>query len=188
MAINYIFNTFWAFLFSPLTRNPFRTRAFPIPNYGTTRRVQERQMDDILIWQRDERGRDKCLKDVLRQIQAEGITFNAEKCYFSTRYIKFLGHEWYSKGWPREDRSSLKDGSSKHEKRITISTGDFILSGTPHPRQGYPIGNPVRPFKGRPRIRLGQNPTNSLWKTSRASETGLYFENGGLEFLKLKES
>ena len=50
------------------------------------------QMDDVLIFGRDKKEHDQHLLAALKKIEAAGETLNAQKCEFSKRGQKFLGH------------------------------------------------------------------------------------------------
>jgi len=50
------------------------------------------QMDDILIYARNQREHDDRLEQVLKRLQESGITLNAEKCEFRKTELRFLGH------------------------------------------------------------------------------------------------
>ena len=50
------------------------------------------QMDDILIYSENLGEHDKKVREVLDKLQAAGVTLNREKCQFSCREVKFLGH------------------------------------------------------------------------------------------------
>ena len=47
---------------------------------------------DILIFGQNQEDHDDRLKSVLERLQQAGVTSNAEKCAFSQRSLKFLGH------------------------------------------------------------------------------------------------
>ncbi|UYV61221.1 K02A2.6-like, partial [Cordylochernes scorpioides] len=49
-------------------------------------------MDDIVIWGATQEEHDERLRCVLRKLQDSGMTLNKEKCIFSVKEIKFLGH------------------------------------------------------------------------------------------------
>ncbi|UYV78016.1 hypothetical protein LAZ67_15003200 [Cordylochernes scorpioides] len=49
-------------------------------------------MDDIVIWGATREEHDERLRCVLRKLQDSGLTLNKEKCIFSVKEIKFLGH------------------------------------------------------------------------------------------------
>ncbi|UYV66641.1 K02A2.6-like, partial [Cordylochernes scorpioides] len=49
-------------------------------------------MDDIVIWGAKQEEHDERLRCVLRKLQDSGLTLNKEKCIFSVKEIKFLGH------------------------------------------------------------------------------------------------
>ncbi|UYV70783.1 K02A2.6-like [Cordylochernes scorpioides] len=49
-------------------------------------------MDDIVIWGATQEEHDERLRCVLRKLQDSGLTLNKEKCIFSVKEIKFLGH------------------------------------------------------------------------------------------------
>ena len=50
------------------------------------------QMDDVLVFGRDQAEHDTRLKAVLKRIASAGATLNPEKCEFSRRKLTFLGH------------------------------------------------------------------------------------------------
>ncbi|ETW98423.1 MAG: hypothetical protein ETSY2_42830 [Candidatus Entotheonella gemina] len=50
------------------------------------------QMDDILVFGKDQAEHNGRLTAVLKQIQSAGVTLNPEKCEFSCRKLSFLGH------------------------------------------------------------------------------------------------
>ena len=58
----------------------------------------ECQMDDILVFDKDEAEHNTRLEAVLRRIKDAGVTLNPEKCEFSKRQLMFLGHVIDSKG------------------------------------------------------------------------------------------
>ena len=49
-------------------------------------------MDDILVFASTQEDHDKRLTVVLSRLQLSGITLNPDKCVFSKKEIKFLGH------------------------------------------------------------------------------------------------
>ncbi|KAK7096429.1 hypothetical protein V1264_005727 [Littorina saxatilis] len=49
-------------------------------------------IDDLLIYGRNQKEHDDNLDHVLRKLENAGVTLNAEKCQFSKETIKFLGH------------------------------------------------------------------------------------------------
>ena len=50
------------------------------------------QMDDVLVFGRDQTEHDTRLTAVLKRIESAGATLNPEKCAFSRQMVKFLGH------------------------------------------------------------------------------------------------
>ncbi len=50
------------------------------------------QMDDVLVFGRDQAEHDTRLTAVLKQVESAGATLNPEKCEFSRKSLKFLGH------------------------------------------------------------------------------------------------
>jgi len=50
------------------------------------------QMDDVLIYGRDQAKHDARVTAVLKWIKSAGATFNPEKCKFGKTCLKFLGH------------------------------------------------------------------------------------------------
>ena len=49
-------------------------------------------MDDVLVFGRDQAEHDTRLTAVLKQVESAGATLNPEKCEFSRKSLKFLGH------------------------------------------------------------------------------------------------
>ena len=49
-------------------------------------------MDDILVFGENQTQHDKRLMDVLQRLEKCGVTLNSEKCEFSVRSVKFVGH------------------------------------------------------------------------------------------------
>jgi len=56
------------------------------------------QMDDILVFGRDQAEHDRRLIAVLARIEEAGATLNPQKCEFSRTTLKFLGHIIDSEG------------------------------------------------------------------------------------------
>ena len=50
------------------------------------------QIDDILVFGKDQDQHDAQLMVVLRRIQSAGVTLNKDKCKFSMSQVSFLGH------------------------------------------------------------------------------------------------
>ena len=50
------------------------------------------QIDDVLVFGRDQTEHDARLLAVLKRIESAGATLNPEKCEFSQKTVKFLGH------------------------------------------------------------------------------------------------
>ena len=50
------------------------------------------EMDDILVFGENQTQHDKRLMDVLQRLEKCGVTLNSEKCEFSVRSVKFVGH------------------------------------------------------------------------------------------------
>ena len=53
--------------------------------------------DDVLIHGQDQESHDRCIRKVLKCLQAAGLTLN-DKCELTTRTVKFLGHIVGDKG------------------------------------------------------------------------------------------
>ena len=56
------------------------------------------QTDDILVYGSNQAEHDSRLKAVLNTLECSGITLNKEKCEFSQKRVKFVGHVIDSKG------------------------------------------------------------------------------------------
>ena len=50
------------------------------------------QMDDVLVFGKDDEEHDTRLRAALKRIQAAGVTLNKDKCEFRKPELKFLGH------------------------------------------------------------------------------------------------
>ena len=50
------------------------------------------QMDDVLIWGRNQADHDQRLEAALKRIEEAGATVNPQKCEFNKTKITFLGH------------------------------------------------------------------------------------------------
>ena len=50
------------------------------------------QMDDVLVFGKDQEEHDSRIRAVLKRIESAGATLNPEKCEFSCTELKFLGH------------------------------------------------------------------------------------------------
>ena len=50
------------------------------------------QMDDVLVFGRDQTEHDTRLTAILKRIESAGATLNPDKCKFSRKTLKFLGH------------------------------------------------------------------------------------------------
>ena len=49
-------------------------------------------IDDILVFGQSQQEHDQRLKSVFKRLIKAGITLNWEKCKFSKKCVKFLGH------------------------------------------------------------------------------------------------
>ena len=58
----------------------------------------ECNIDDVLIHGKDQQQHDVRLEAVLKRLLEAGVTFNLDKCVFSTKQVKFLGHVISSNG------------------------------------------------------------------------------------------
>lgn len=58
----------------------------------------ECNIDDVLVYRRDQEEHDKRLEAVLMRLVEAGVTLNLAKCKFSTNRVKFLGHVVSSSG------------------------------------------------------------------------------------------
>ena len=58
-------------------------------------------MDDVLINGQDQESHDQRVREVLKRLQAARLTLN-DKCEFSKRTVKFLGHIIDDKGVHRD--------------------------------------------------------------------------------------
>ena len=50
------------------------------------------QIDDILVFGKDQDQHDTRLMAVLKRVQSAGVTLNKDKCNFSKSQVQFLGH------------------------------------------------------------------------------------------------
>lgn len=58
----------------------------------------ECNIDDVLIRGKDQQQHDERLEAVLKRLLEAGVTLNLDKCVFSTKQVKFLGHVISSNG------------------------------------------------------------------------------------------
>ena len=49
-------------------------------------------IDDILVFGKSQHEHNRRLESVVKRINKAGITLNSDKCEFSKRNVKFLGH------------------------------------------------------------------------------------------------
>ena len=49
-------------------------------------------MDDVLVFGADQAEHGECLTAMLERVQTTGVTLNPDKCEFSCKLVKFLGH------------------------------------------------------------------------------------------------
>ncbi len=50
------------------------------------------EIDDVLIFGKDQKEHDQALATALQRIKEAGVTLNASKCVFNKKKLKFLGH------------------------------------------------------------------------------------------------
>ena len=71
------------------------------------------QMDDVLVFGRDQAEHDTRLLETLTRIEAAGRTLNPDKCEVAKNSVKFLGHVIGRKGITADpDKSPSTDVSS----------------------------------------------------------------------------
>ena len=58
----------------------------------------ECNIDDVLVHGKDQQQHDERLEAVLKRLLEAGVTLNLDKCVFSTKQVKFLGHVISSNG------------------------------------------------------------------------------------------
>ena len=58
----------------------------------------ECNIDDVLVHGKDQHQHDERLEAVLKRLLEAGVTLNLDKCVFSTKQVKFLGHVISSNG------------------------------------------------------------------------------------------
>ena len=58
----------------------------------------ECNIDDVLVHGKDQHQHDERLEAVLKRLLEAGVTLNVDKCVFSTKQVKFLGHVVSSNG------------------------------------------------------------------------------------------
>ena len=58
----------------------------------------ECNIDDVLVHGKDQQLHDERLGAVLKRLLEAGVTLNLDKCVFSTKQVKFLGHVISSNG------------------------------------------------------------------------------------------
>ena len=55
-------------------------------------------MSDILIWESNQKEHDQPLRSTLNRLKETGITLIKQKCSFSLKSAKFLGHLIHKSG------------------------------------------------------------------------------------------
>ena len=63
-------------------------------------------VDDVLVFGSDQQEHDRRLRGVLERLNKARVTLNAEKCAFSRKEIKFLGHVVNHRGHPDPDKTT----------------------------------------------------------------------------------
>ena len=86
----------------------------------------ETDIDDILIWGRDERIHHRRLIQCLERMRENNITLNIKKCSFGVPEVKYLGHKLNKNGvFPDEEKNGkinelLKQPFQSYEKPTHI--------------------------------------------------------------------
>lgn len=94
------------------------------------------QRDDLLIGGRNQSEHDKTVEEVLRRAKDYNVTFNQEKCKFSTRQIDFFGHIFTDKGL-KADPDKIKaiqectEPKSKDEVRSLLGMTGYLSNFIP---------------------------------------------------------
>ena len=140
------------------------------------------QRDDILIGGRNQSEHDKTVEEVLRRARDYNVTFNQEKCKFSTGQIDFFGHTFTDKGL-KADPDKIKaiqecsEPKSKDEVRSLLGMTGYLSNFIP---QYSTLTAPLRLLtRQENRFKWGRNEKKAFQKLKDAitsSETMMYFD------------
>lgn len=83
-------------------------------------------IDDILIYGKTQEEHDERLLAVLNRLEEAGLTLNREKCEFSRREVKFLGHPFPGQSVlrPKQSSSNCEHGLTNDCERIKMFSGN----------------------------------------------------------------
>ena len=89
------------------------------------------QMDDVLVFGKDQPEHDARLTAVLKRIESAGATLNPEKCEFSQRSLKFKGHFIDDRNLPgpRQNNSHQENADPDKCARASTIHGDGQSNG-----------------------------------------------------------
>ena len=104
------------------------------------------QIDDVLVFGKDQAEHDKRLVAVMERIEKVGITLNSEKCEFSRDHVKFLGHQIDAEGIRADpDKTSaiqqMEPPSNISELRRFMGMANQLGKFSPHLAE---LGQPLR--------------------------------------------
>ena len=93
-------------------------------------------MDDILIWGSTQIEHDQRLKATLERLRETGITLNKQKCCFSEKSIKFLGHVIDESGIrPDEEKikaiQAFEEPTNKTELKQLLGMANYLARFIP---------------------------------------------------------
>ena len=80
-------------------------------------------VDDILVHGRTQEEHDQRLRAVPHRVRAAGLTRSKEKCEFSKKKIKFLGHVVRCDSRSRQDPGHTGNESTEYHNRVTTLPG-----------------------------------------------------------------
>ena len=104
------------------------------------------QMDDILIYGKDQQEHDERLHAVLQRLKEAGITLNREKCVFSQKSVKFLGQVLTQSGVQSDPDKvaairKMKEPENVSEIRRFLGMANQLSKFTPH------LANMTKPLR-----------------------------------------
>lgn len=93
-------------------------------------------MDGILVWGKDGKEYDECLRAVFERIKASGMTLNKEKCVIRAKKLKFLGHymaggKVYADHEKTTAIAQLEPPSNKKELQSILGSVNFLARHIP---------------------------------------------------------
>ena len=154
---------------------------------------QIRNIDDVLVHGKDQHQHDERLEAVLKRLLEAGITLNLDKCVFSTKQVKFLGHVISSNGievdpdkvkaiadLPAPTRTFLGmvnqlSKFSDHLADKTKSIRELLLKGNK-----WTWGNAQQKAFGQMKVDLARAPVLALYDSNKETKVAADVSSYGL--------